>query len=88
MIWKQILMKRTISLPIHSMIPFVANVASQLDTWMTETGDMGETPESSEIMIYWDENMAESFKQSMEKRGLSPDISDADYVAWWEKHLL
>ena len=61
---------------------------AQLDAWMTETGDMGETPESAEIMTYWDENMAESFKNGMEKRGLSPDISDADYVKWWENHLL
>ena len=63
-------------------------LAAQLDAWIAETDDMGETPESSEVMTYWDENMAESFKQGMEKRGLSPDISDADYVAWWENHLL
>jgi len=62
-------------------------LAAQLDAWITETGDMGEIPESSEIMTYWDENMAESFKQGMGKRGLSPDISNAAYVKWWEHHL-
>ena len=65
-----------------------SELAAQLDAWITETGDMGEIPESSEITTYWDEHMAESFKQSMEKRGLSHDISDADYVAWWKNHLL
>ena len=63
-------------------------LAAQLDAWITETGDMGEIPESSEVTTYWDENMAESFRQGMEKRGLSDDISDADYVKWWENHLL
>ena len=63
-------------------------LAGQLDTWMAETGDMGDIPETDEVTTHWDENMAESFKQSMEKRGLSDNISDADYVAWWENHLL
>ena len=63
-------------------------LAAQLDTWMAATGDMGDIPESSEVTTYWDENMAERFQQDMEKRGLSHDISDADYVAWWENQLL
>ena len=63
-------------------------LAAQLDTWIAETGDMGDIPESSEVTTHWDANMAERFRQDMEKRGLSHDISDADYVAWWENHLL
>ena len=65
-----------------------SELAAQLDTWMTTTGDMGEIPESSEVTSYWDHNMTERFKQDMEKRGISHDISDADYVAWWKNHLL
>ena len=68
--------------------PVRSELASQLDAWMAETGDMGDIPESVEVTTYWDENMAERFKQDMEKRGLSDDVSDADYVAWWENHLL
>ncbi|MDE0635498.1 MAG: sulfatase [Candidatus Poribacteria bacterium] len=60
----------------------------KLDAWIEATGDMGETPESDEITIYWDENMMESFRKSMKGRGLSPEISDADYLAWWERKLL
>ena len=65
-----------------------SELTAQLDAWIAETGDMGEIPESSAVTTYWDENMAESFKQGMEQRGLSYDISDAAYVAWWENHLL
>ena len=50
--------------------------------------DMGDIPELTEVTTYWDKNMAKRFKQDMEKRGLAHDLSDADYVAWWENHLL
>lgn len=60
----------------------------KLDAWIEATGDMGETPESDEITTYWDENMMESFRKSMKGRGISPEISDADYLAWWERKLL
>ncbi len=65
-----------------------SELAARLDTWMAETRDMGETPEPLAVTTYWDENMAEQFKAGMERRGLSHHISDADYVAWWEKQLL
>ena len=42
-------------------------LAAQLDTWIAETGDMGDIPESSEVTTYWDANMAERFRQDMEK---------------------
>lgn len=60
----------------------------KLDAWIDATGDMGETPESDEVTTYWDENMAEKYSENMEKRGLSPDISDVDYLAWWKDKLL
>ena len=60
----------------------------KLDAWIEATGDMGETPESDKITTYWDENMMDSFRKSMKGRGLSPEISDADYLAWWERKLL
>ena len=63
-------------------------LAGQLDSWIKETGDMGGTPESPEVTAYWDENMAESSRKEMERRGLPPGISDEDYVAWWENQLL
>ncbi len=63
-------------------------LSSQLDNWIQATADMGEIPEPPDITNYWDEHMAESFREGMEKRGLSPDINDADYLAWWEHQLL
>jgi len=65
-----------------------SELAAQLNTWIAATGDMGETPEPATGTAYWDEHMAESFRQGMEKRGLSHDIIDADYLAWWENRLL
>ena len=64
------------------------DLRTKLDTWIEETGDMGETPEPDHIIAYWKENMKESYNDKMESRGLSPDISDADYVGWWENQLL
>ncbi len=64
------------------------NLNAKLDGWIETTGDMGETPESDEVTAYWDENMTEKYRESMENRGLSHDISDADYLSWWERKLL
>ncbi len=64
------------------------DLRTKLDTWIEETGDMGETPEPDDIIAYWKDNMRDSYNDRMEIRGLSPDISDADYVAWWEDQLL
>ena len=64
------------------------DLSAKLDKWIEATGDMGKTPESEKVTTYWDKNMAERFSESMEKRGLSPDISNADYLDWWEKQLL
>ena len=61
---------------------------AQLDVWIEATGDLGETQESSTVTTYWDEHMAENFRRGMANRGLSPDISDADYLSWWENQLL
>ena len=32
--------------------------------------------------------MQDSYRQRMDARGLSVDISPEDYVTWWERHLL
>ncbi len=64
------------------------DLSVKLDAWIESTGDMGETPEPEEVKSFWDKNMAQSFRNRMDKRGLSLDISDADYLDWWEKQLL
>lgn len=59
----------------------------RLDQWIKATGDQGEQPEDPKIVAYWQNNMTESYKQQMEKRGLAPDVSDEEYLKWWEKKL-
>ena len=65
-----------------------SRLGERLDAWIAETGDLGERPEPAEVAAYWDEHMAEGFRRAMEGRGLTPEISDVDYVAWWEEQLL
>lgn len=64
------------------------DLSNQLDTWIEATGDMGETPESDEVTNFWKDNMQEKYQENMEKRGLSADISDVNYVEWWQQKLL
>jgi len=60
----------------------------KLDAWIKSTGDQGEVPEDPKAIAAAQNAMAESFRQRMEERGLSPNISDEEYLAWWEKKLL
>jgi N-sulfoglucosamine sulfohydrolase len=59
-----------------------------LDEWIQATGDRGEVPEAPQVIAYWQDEMAKWYRQQMENRGLSPEISDEEYLAWWEKKLL
>jgi uncharacterized sulfatase len=61
---------------------------TKLDEWIKATRDQGETPEPSKVIQYWQQHSDASFRQQMEARGLSPDISDEDYLTWWERKLL
>jgi uncharacterized sulfatase len=60
----------------------------KLDAWIKTTRDQGEQPEDPKVVAYWQNDMARSYKEQMEKRGLSPDVSDEEYLKWWEKKLL
>jgi len=60
----------------------------KLDQWVKATGDKGETAESPAVIAHWQAQMAEYWKQRMAKRELAPDISDEDYLKWWEEKLL
>jgi uncharacterized sulfatase len=62
--------------------------SAKLDEWIKATHDQGKTPESPEVVEYWRHQSTASFKRQMEARGLSPDISDEDYLTWWEEKLL
>jgi N-sulfoglucosamine sulfohydrolase len=62
--------------------------AKVLEEWIEATGDRGQTPEDPTVVAYWQDDMAKSYMEQMEKRGLSPKISDEDYLAWWQQKLL
>jgi N-sulfoglucosamine sulfohydrolase len=60
----------------------------KLQEWIQKTGDQGEKPENPQVLAYWQNEMMQSYRQQMTDRGLSPDISDEEYLKWWEKRLL
>ncbi len=62
--------------------------SAKLDEWIKATVDKGETPEDPQVVAYWQDDMMKEYKKAMEARGLSPDISDEDYLKWWEQKLL
>jgi len=59
-----------------------------LDDWVRETGDCGETPEPEELKLQKDKQFQENYARVMERRGLSADTPDEEYLAWWEKELV
>jgi arylsulfatase A-like enzyme len=60
---------------------------AQLDNWLT-VADKGPYPENPEEVSYAVELMKGKFKDAMEKKGLSPTISDEEYLQYWEKQLV
>jgi len=72
--------------PKHQKV--LKQLRAALDKWIKQTGDMGEIPEDTQIEADQKERMLKAFKQRMQSKGLSPDISDEDYLRWWEKKLL
>ncbi len=61
---------------------------SVLDNWTTETGDKGAQEEPQEIKKYWDDFMAEKYKEWMEAKGLTANSTPEEHVAFWRQELL
>jgi N-sulfoglucosamine sulfohydrolase len=59
----------------------------KLDTWIADTDDKGEIPEDKETAAYWDQDAEVRFARDMKARGLEPDITPEEYLAWWERKL-
>jgi len=57
-----------------------------LNEWLN-TYDTATYPESADQREYAIEKMHENFKIRMTEQGVSPDISDEDYLQWWEDQL-
>ena len=63
-------------------------LSGELDRWIADTGDMGAIPEDHAEIEYQEQAMWDEYRQRMTAKGLSPDITDEDYLEWWEKKLL
>jgi uncharacterized sulfatase len=66
----------------------LAELRDELDQWIEDTGDMGEQPENPEEQQYSIDMMAERHIERMTQRGISPEISDEEYLVYWENQLL
>ena len=81
----------------HEMKNLAANPAYQqqletlraaLDQWIEATGDTGAINEATTVDL--DALMKSKknwYEKTMRQRGLDPNISDRDYLNWWEKQL-
>jgi len=66
----------------------LAELRGAVDRWIEESGDLGAVDES--LTVDLDKVMDEkwkSYEKKMKSRGLSGDISDRDYLDWWETEL-
>ena len=59
-----------------------------LDTWIKDTGDRGEVPESQEEKEHWDKQMASQYKKWMEAKGLTEESTPLQHLEYWKKRLL
>ena len=57
-----------------------------LDTWLAEV-DTATYPEDSAAIAYAQQDMQQNFKERMERDGLSVDVSDEDFLRYWEERL-
>jgi uncharacterized sulfatase len=66
----------------------LAELRRAVDVWIRASGDLGAVDES--LTVDLEKVMAEkwkSYEKKMKSRGLSAEVSDRDYLKWWEKEL-
>ena len=61
-------------------------LSTKLDKWLKEA-DLATYPEDQKEIVFWEKRMAKMDSIWKTRRGLSVDISDEDYLKWWEEHL-
>lgn len=59
---------------------------NMMDNWLVKY-DLATYPEAQEEIDYAKRMMDEQFKKWMSEIGLSPNISDEDFLEWWRKKL-
>jgi uncharacterized sulfatase len=60
-------------------------LSAKLDKWL-KTADLGTYPEDPKEIEFWKKEMAKMDSIWKTRRGLPVDVSDEDYLKWWEKH--
>jgi len=66
----------------------LAELRGAVDQWIEDSGDLGAVDESLTVDLekVMDEKW-KSYEKKMKSRGLTGEISDRDYLDWWEKDL-
>jgi N-sulfoglucosamine sulfohydrolase len=64
------------------------DLSDRLDNWSETFGDMGAEQESPAAIAEEAQKMQDSHVSRMGAKGLAPDVTDDDFMAWWEKDLL
>ncbi len=62
-------------------------LSSVLDTWLEEA-DRGQYPEDPKEIRHAENLMDQIFKKQMEAKGLSTDVSDEEFLEYWEEYLI
>ncbi len=66
----------------------LAALRSRLEEWTAATDDQGRFPEGdAEYTAGLLSEKRAYYNRGMRRRGLDPDLSDAEYLRWWEKEL-
>jgi uncharacterized sulfatase len=68
--------------------PVLNKLRETLNRWIQETGDQGEIPEDPRIAArqFLTQHLPGTIN-TMRNRGLSPEVSPAEYLKYWEKML-
>ena len=59
-----------------------------LDEWIEMFGDQGEVPEDPRMIAEEAQKMQKSHVEWVAAKGLTPEVTDEDFVAWWTSELL
>lgn len=62
------------------------DLQSKLEKWVNDY-DRGTYPEDAERVAFQYDYMQQRYRERMSARGIDPDMSDVDYLKWWEERL-
>jgi uncharacterized sulfatase len=66
----------------------LASFRAALDQWIDQTHDPGAVDEGRTVdLVALKAGKRKYYESTMKRRGLDPDLSDREYLKWWEKQL-